>query len=106
VRSSVGCVFTVPTATASTSEIVTFLKSKGINLYAATLQSSERYDNMDYTVGSAIALGTEATGLSQEMRDAAKQNIIIPMSGSIDSMNLSVSAAILIFEAKRQRDFL
>lgn len=105
VRSSVGCVFTVPVATGTTSEVVEFLKSKNINLYAATLQTSERYDVMDYTTGSAIALGTEANGLSQEMRDAALKNIIIPMSGAIDSMNLSVSAAILIFEAKRQRDF-
>lgn len=106
VRSSVGCVFTVPTAIGTTSEVVAFLKSKNINLYAATLQSSERYDQMDYTAATAIALGTEATGLSQEMRNAAFQNVIIPMSGAIDSMNLSVSAAILIFEAKRQRNFL
>ncbi|WP_438961696.1 TrmH family RNA methyltransferase [Nonlabens sp.] len=105
VRSSVGCVFTVPTATGTTAELIAFLRSKNIHLYAATLQSSERYDKMDYTTATAIALGTEATGLSQEMRDAAVQNIIIPMSGAIDSMNLSVSAAILIFEAKRQRDF-
>lgn len=105
VRSSVGCVFTVPTATGTTSEVIDFLAAKNIKLYAATLQSSERYDKIDYSSGSAIALGTEATGLSQEMRDAAEQNIIIPMNGSIDSMNLSVSAAILIFEAKRQRDF-
>ncbi|MGJ8685519.1 MAG: TrmH family RNA methyltransferase [Nonlabens sp.] len=105
VRSSVGCVFTVPTATGTTTEVIEFLKSNDINLYAATLQSSKRYDAIDYTAASAIALGTEATGLTQEMRDAATQNIIIPMSGAIDSMNLSVSAAILIFEAKRQRDF-
>ena len=50
-------------------------------------------------------MGTEATGLSQEWRDAAKQNIIIPMQGQIDSMNVSVAAGILIFEAKRQRNF-
>jgi TrmH family RNA methyltransferase len=105
IRSSVGCVFTVPTAVASTTEVIEFLKSRSINLYAATLQSSERYDKIDYTLPSAIALGTESTGLSQEMRDAATQNIIIPMGGEIDSMNLSVSAALLIFEARRQRGF-
>lgn len=105
IRSSVGCVFTVPTAVASTTEVVEFLKEKDIDLYAATLQTSDRYDQIDYKKSSAIAVGTEATGLSQEMRNGAKANIIIPMSGAIDSMNVSVSAAILIFEAKRQRNF-
>lgn len=106
IRSSVGCVFTVPTAVASTEELVLFLNDQKIDLYAATLQSSERYDRIDFKTSCAIAVGTEATGLSQEMRDAAKATIIIPMSGTIDSMNVSVSAAILIFEAKRQRDFI
>lgn len=105
VRSSVGCVFTVPIATASTMDTVAFLKEKNIALYAATLQSSKRYDLIDYKQASAIAVGTEATGLSQEMRDAATQNIIIPMLGTIDSMNVSVSAAIMIYEAQRQRGF-
>lgn len=105
VRSSVGCLFTVPVATGSASEVVDFLKSNQIHLYAATLQSSKRYDQIDYQQSTAIAVGTEATGLSQELRDAATANIIIPMSGAIDSMNVSVSAAVLLFEAKRQRDF-
>ena len=82
------------------------MKSSSIDLYAATLQSSDRYDHIDYRKPSAIAVGTEATGLSEEMRAAARANIIIPMSGEIDSMNVSVSAAILIFEAKRQRNFI
>lgn len=106
IRSSVGCVFTVPTAVASTKEVIAFLKSNAIDLYAATLQSSERYDQIDYRTPSAIAVGTEATGLSEQMRAAARANIIIPMSGEIDSMNVSVSAAILVFEAKRQRNFI
>lgn len=105
IRSSLGCVFTVPTAMGTTREVTDFLKNSSIDLYAATLQSSERYDVIDYKKGSAIAVGTEATGLSEEMRAAATSNVIIPMSGEIDSMNVSVSAAILIFEAKRQRDF-
>ena len=61
---------------------------------------------MDFTKASAIVVGTEATGLCQEWREAAKENIIIPMNGTIDSMNVSVAAGILIFEAKRQRSFL
>jgi len=58
---------------------------------------------MNYDKASAIVVGTESTGLSNEWLDNATQNIIIPMEGEIDSMNVSVSAAIVIFEAKRQR---
>ena len=59
----------------------------------------------DFTGGSAIVVGTEATGLTDEWLNNSFQNVIIPMQGEIDSMNVSVSAAILIFEAKRQRGF-
>lgn len=105
IRSSVGCVFTNQIATGTTEEIIAFLKDNNINIYAATLQNSNEYHQEDYTQASAIVVGTEATGLSQEWREAAKQNIIIPMQGQIDSMNVSVAAGILIFEAKRQRNF-
>jgi TrmH family RNA methyltransferase len=105
VRSSVGCLFTNQIATGTTDEIITFLKERKINFYCATLQNSTSYHTQDYTTPTALVVGTEATGLTQEWRDAATQNIIIPMQGEIDSMNVSVAAAILIFEAKRQRGF-
>lgn len=105
IRSSVGCLFTNQIATGTTSEIIAFLKERKINFYCATLQNSNSYYTQDYTTPSAIVVGTEATGLSEEWREAATQNIIIPMQGEIDSMNVSVAAAILIFEAKRQRGF-
>jgi TrmH family RNA methyltransferase len=105
VRSSVGCLFTNQIATGNTAEIIAFLKEKKINFYCATLQNSTAYHTQDYTTPTALVVGTEATGLTQEWRDAATQNIIIPMQGEIDSMNVSVAAAILIFEAKRQRGF-
>jgi RNA methyltransferase, TrmH family len=105
VRSSVGCLFTNQIATASTAEIIAFLKEKNINFYCATLQNSTSYHTQDFTKPTALVVGTEATGLTQEWRDAATRNIIIPMQGEIDSMNVSVAAAILIFEAKRQRGF-
>ena len=60
---------------------------------------------MDYSTPTALVVGTEATGLTQLWRDESTQNIIIPMQGAIDSMNVSVAAAILLFEAKRQRGF-
>lgn len=105
VRSSVGCLFTNQIATGTTAEIIAFLKERKINFYCATLQNATAYHTQDYTTPTALVVGTEATGLTQEWRDAANQNIIIPMQGEIDSMNVSVAAAILIFEAKRQRGF-
>ncbi|GGG98997.1 rRNA methyltransferase [Polaribacter pacificus] len=105
IRSSVGCLFTNQIGIGTTEEIVAFLKEHNIHLYATTLQNSNRYDTEDYTAPTAIAVGTEATGLSEAFRKAATQNINIPMQGAIDSMNVSVAAAIVIFEAKRQRGF-
>ncbi len=105
VRSSVGGLFTNQIAVGSTSEIITFLQQNNINFYSATLQNSTSYHIQDFTQPTALVVGTEATGLSQEWRDKATQNINIPMQGAIDSMNVSVAAAILIYEAKRQRNF-
>jgi TrmH family RNA methyltransferase len=105
VRSSVGCLFTNNIAIGSTAEIIAFLKERNINFYCATLQNATSYHTQNYTLPTALVVGTEATGLSEEWRKVATQNIIIPMQGQIDSMNVSVAAAILIFEAKRQRGF-
>ncbi|MBD3582659.1 TrmH family RNA methyltransferase [Flavobacterium selenitireducens] len=105
VRSSVGCVFTNQIATGTTEEVIAFLNTKNIAIYAAALQDSVAYHEQDLTSASALVVGTESTGLTQPWREAAKQNIMIPMQGEIDSMNVSVAAAILIFEAKRQRGF-
>lgn len=105
IRSSVGCVFTNQIATGTTTEILDFLLHHKIQIFCATLQSSVSYTLPDYQKASAIVVGTEADGLSEEWRQKSTQNIIIPMQGEIDSMNVSVSAGILIFEAKRQRDF-
>lgn len=106
IRSSVGCVFTRSIASGSTAEVISFLKGKSINICCAALTASVGYHTADFTVPTAIVVGTEATGLSDEWLSNSDQNIIIPMQGEIDSMNVSVSAAILIFEAKRQRGFL
>ncbi len=105
IRSSVGCVFTNQVATGSTTEIIEFLKTKNIRVFCAALQASVEYHTQDFTKPTAIVVGTEATGLSEDWLNKSNQNIIIPMQGEIDSMNVSVAAGILIFEAKRQRDF-
>lgn len=103
IRSSVGCIFTNQVATGSTEEIIDFLKSNHITIYCAALTAATPYTTQNFTEASALVVGTEATGLSETWLAASTQNIIIPMEGEIDSMNVSVAAAILIFEAKRQR---
>ncbi len=105
IRSSVGCLFTNQIATGTSEEIIAFLQEKNIDIYATTLQNSNEYHKENYTKASAIVVGTEATGLTDLFREAATQNINIPMQGAIDSMNVSVAAAIVLFEAKRQRGF-
>ena len=102
IRSSVGCVFTTQIATGTTAEVISFLQEKGIAVYSAILQEAVDYAAQDYTTPTAIVVGTEATGLSQEWRTVGT-NIKIPMRGKIDSMNVSVAAGILVFEARRQR---
>jgi TrmH family RNA methyltransferase len=103
IRSSVGCVFTTNIATGTTSEIIDFLKTNEIKMYGAALTAAVEYQTINFKEPSAIIVGTEATGLSDEWLNNTTQNIIIPMRGAIDSMNVSVSAAIIIFEAIRQR---
>ncbi len=105
IRSSVGCVFTNQIAVGTSEEIITFLQDNNIKIYATTLQNSNEYYKENYTEASAIVVGTEANGLTEAFREKATQNINIPMQGKIDSMNVSVAAAIVLFEAKRQRKF-
>jgi len=106
IRSSVGCLFTTQIATGTTDEILAYLKKHKITSYAAALKDdSEPYQEQDYKKASAIVVGTEATGLSDQWLNNASKKIIIPMNGKIDSMNVSVAASILIFEASRQRNF-
>lgn len=105
IRSSVGCLFTNQIAVGTSEEIIDFLKNKNINIFGATLQNSTSYQTQNFAAPTALVVGTEAEGLSEIWRNASTQNIVIPMQGTIDSMNVSVAAAILIFEAKRQRNF-
>lgn len=106
VRSSVGCVFTNQIVVGSTQEVISFLQKHQVSIFCAALQASQPYNKQDFTKASAIVVGTEDAGLSDDWLNESTQNIIIPMQGTIDSMNVSVAAGILIFEAKRQRKFL
>ena len=104
IRSSIGAIFTVPVATASSEDTIEWLKANNIKIYTAQLQDSEWYYDTDMKGGTAIVMGTEATGLTNAWRKAADAHIKIPMLGKLDSLNVSVSAAILMFEAVRQRN--
>ena len=104
IRSSIGAIFTVPVATATSEETIKWLKEQGIKIYTAQLQDSHWYYDTDMRGGTAIVMGTEATGLTDAWRMAADSHIKIPMLGRLDSLNVSVSAAILMFEAVRQRN--
>lgn len=105
IRSSVGCIFTVQTAVCSSQEALEWLHENKISSYAAELQASDWYHNTDFRKASAIIMGTEADGLTDFWLNKADGRIKIPMRGKIDSLNVSVSTAILTFEAMRQRDF-
>lgn len=103
IRASIGAVFTVPTVAVCSEETIAFLKAKNIQILTAQLQDSSLYYDVDMRKGTAIVMGTEATGLTNPWRQAASAHIRIPMLGRLDSLNVSVSAAILLFEAVRQR---
>lgn len=103
IRSSVGAVFSVPVAVCTSADAIAFLKERGIRILTAQLQDSEWYYNTDMTGATALVMGTESTGLTQAWRDSADAHIKIPMLGRLDSLNVSVSAAVLLYEAVRQR---
>lgn len=105
IRSSVGCIFSVQTAICSSEEALFWLQKNGIRSFAAELRSADFYQNTDFSAPSAIVMGTEAEGLTDFWLDNSDAHVKIPMRGKIDSLNVSVSTAILTFEAMRQRGF-
>ena len=104
IRASIGGVFCVPTAVCTSQECIAFLKEHGVRILTAQLQDSYEYYDYDMTQATAIVMGTESTGLTDQWRQAADAHIRIPMLGRLDSLNVSVSAAILMYEAVRQRN--
>ena len=104
IRASIGGVFSVPVAVCTSEECIAFLKERQIKILTAQLQDSYEYYDYDMRPSTAIVMGTESTGLTQQWRDAADAHIRIPMLGRLDSLNVSVSAAILMYEAVRQRN--
>ena len=103
IRASIGAIFTVPVVACTSAEAIAWLKANNIRILTAQLQDSAPYYDVDMTCGTALVMGTEATGLTDAWRQAADAHILIPMLGRLDSLNVSVSAAILLYEAVRQR---
>ena len=105
IRSSIGCIFTLPVVTCTTPEAITWLRSNNIRMFGTALSSTRFYHETDLRGSAAIIMGSEAYGLSKVWLEEADELIKIPMNGKIDSMNVSASAAIVVFEALRQRKF-
>lgn len=103
IRSSVGCIFTVPIAICDSETCKKWLQKNAIKSYAAELKATKWYYECDFSSSTAIIMGTEADGLTAFWLDNANDRIKIPMRGAIDSLNVSVSTAILTYEALRQR---
>jgi TrmH family RNA methyltransferase len=103
IRASLGTVFAVPIAVSSTSDAVEWLGGRGIAVVAATPDATTPYTEADLAAPAAIVVGREDLGLGAEWLKAARAKVRIPMKGSADSLNVSVAAAVLLFEALRQR---
>ncbi|MGB7347837.1 MAG: RNA methyltransferase [Pirellulaceae bacterium] len=106
IRSSLGAVFSVPTVSDSAENIQAFLSSRSIRTLAARVESSTELWDTDLSTPLAIVLGSEANGLGnrwQSIHGNVVAGVRIPMSGQVDSLNISVSAAVLAFEAARLR---
>ncbi len=103
IRASIGTLFYLPVAEATSEETVVFLKGKGIKILSAVPDAEKVYTELDLTGATAIVVGAEDAGLSDVWRTGADLNVKIPMLGKNDSLNVSVSAAIILYEAVRQR---
>jgi len=105
IRSSVGCIFTVPVLQTTSIEALQWFHENSVITLAAALTAQESYHQIDLTCPVALVFGTEATGLSDLWLHRADKQILIPMRGQIDSLNVSISVAVMVFEAMRQRNF-
>ena len=103
VRASKGTVFSVPVASATTTEVLDWTAQQGLQIVAATPAAEQLVTETDLTGPTAIAVGAEQAGLSDEWLERASLRVRIPMFGKADSLNVSTSAAIITYEAVRQR---
>lgn len=104
IKASSGHVFSDQVVLADPQSTLEWLKKNKIKILATNITAAQEYTKIDWKKASAIIMGTEATGLSDFWINQADKNIVIPMQAGIDSLNVSVSAGVIVFEAKRQRD--
>ncbi|HEV7604666.1 MAG TPA: RNA methyltransferase [Candidatus Limnocylindrales bacterium] len=103
IRASAGTIFSVPLAAAPTAEVLAWLHARGVRILAAHVDAERLYTDADLTGPLALVLGAEADGLTGPWAADAIEAVRLPMLGIADSLNVSVSAAILFYEARRQR---
>jgi TrmH family RNA methyltransferase len=103
VRASKGAVFSVPVASATSAEALDWIAGLGLRIVAATPDATQLVTDVDLTGPTAVAVGAEQAGLSSEWLERADVAVRIPMFGKADSLNVSISAAIIAYEAVRQR---
>ena len=104
VRASLGTVFSLPIAIAPTSTLRPWLRERAIRVVAARVQAATDYRDADLRGPLAIVVGSEAAGLGQDWFAEEVEGVRLPMLGRADSLNVSAAAAILLYEARRQRD--
>ncbi|MGO4596895.1 TrmH family RNA methyltransferase [Terrabacter sp. 2RAF25] len=104
VRASKGTVFAVPAASASTADALAWLQANEISLVVTTPETDLLHTDVDYTGRVAIAVGSEKHGADRTLLEAAAHRVRIPMHGKANSLNVAASAAIVLYEAVRQRD--
>jgi len=103
IRASLGTIFALPVVAATTGDTIAWLAGRGIRAVAAIVDGGVDYTAADLRGPLAIVLGSEAAGLSPAWRDSAVTPIAIPMHGIADSLNVSIAAAVVLYEAIRQR---
>lgn len=104
IRASAGTVFTMPVAAAPTGQVLDWLRGRGIRILAARVEASLPYTQADMTGPIALVLGAEDRGLTDAWDGPGVEAVHVPMRGIADSLNVSVTGAILLYEARRQRD--
>ena len=103
IRASLGTIFTLPVCEAASGEALAWLRERKCNILAARVDGSVAYTEVDYRGPTAIVLGSEAAGLSSVWTGDDVRAVRLPMLGAADSLNVSVTAAVLFYEALRQR---
>lgn len=101
IRASLGAVFTLPVVGASTDDAISWLRANGVAIFAARVDGSVPYTDIEYSGPAAIVLGSEAAGLTERWSGSGVTAISLPMRGSVDSLNVSATAAVLFYEARR-----